>query len=36
VFLNAELAEMVFVKQAPGFAIKGKEHKVPRLCKALY
>ncbi|XP_066392439.1 uncharacterized mitochondrial protein AtMg00810-like [Miscanthus floridulus] len=27
VFLNSELAETVFVKQAPGFAVKGAEHK---------
>ena len=36
VFLNGELAETVFVKQAPGFAVKGAEHKVLRLRKALY
>jgi hypothetical protein len=35
-FLNGELAETVFVKQAPGFAIKGVEHKVLKLRKALY
>ncbi|CAA0812904.1 cysteine-rich RLK (RECEPTOR-like protein kinase) 8 [Striga hermonthica] len=35
-FLNGELAETVFVKQAPGFAVKGEEHKVLRLRKALY
>jgi hypothetical protein len=35
-FLNGELAETVFVKQAPGFTINGVEHKVLRLCKALY
>jgi hypothetical protein len=35
-FLNGKLAETVFIKQAPGFAIKGAEHKVLRLHKALY
>ena len=35
-FLNDELAETVFVKQAPGFAVKGTEHMVLKLCKALY
>jgi hypothetical protein len=35
-FLNGELAETVFVKQAPGFVVKGAEHKVLRLRKALY
>ena len=35
-FLNGELAETVFVRQAPGFAVKGAEHKVLRQCKALY
>ena len=35
-FLNGELAEMVFVKQAPGFTIKGTDHKVLKLRKALY
>ena len=35
-FLNGELAEMVFVRQPPGFAINGAEHKVLRLRKALY
>jgi hypothetical protein len=35
-FLNGELAETVFVKQAPGFTINGVEHKVLRLCKVLY
>jgi hypothetical protein len=35
-FLNGELAKTVFVKQAPGFAVKGAEHKVLRLLKALY
>jgi hypothetical protein len=36
VFLNGELAKTVFVKQAPGVAVKGAEHKVLRLLKALY
>jgi hypothetical protein len=35
-FLNSELAGTVFVKQALGFAIKGAEHKVLKLRKALY
>jgi hypothetical protein len=35
-FLNGELAETVFVKQALGFAVKGAEHKVLQLRKALY
>ena len=35
-FLNGELAETVFVKQAPGFAIKGAEHIVLKLRKVLY
>ena len=35
-FLNGELAEMVFVRQPPGFTVKGKEHRVIRLRKALY
>jgi hypothetical protein len=35
-FLNGDLAEEVFVKQAPGFVIPGAEHKVLRLRKALY
>ena len=35
-FLNSELAETVFVKQAPGFAVKGAEHMVLKLRKALY
>ena len=35
-FLNGELAEMVFVRQPLGFAIKGAEHRVLRLCMALY
>ena len=35
-FLNGELAETVFVRQPQGFAIKGAEHRVLRLHKALY
>ena len=35
-FLNGELAETVFVRQPPGFAVKGEEHRVLQLCKALY
>ena len=35
-FLNGELAETVFVRQPPGFAIMGEEHRVLRLRKALY
>ena len=35
-FLNGELEETVFVRQPPGFAIKGVEHRLLRLRKALY
>ena len=35
-FLNGELAEMVFVRQPPGFAVKGAEHRVLQLRKVLY
>ena len=35
-FLNGDLTEEVFVKQAPGFIAQGAEHKVLRLRKALY
>ena len=35
-FLNGELAETVFVTQPPGFAVKGEEHRVLRLRKAIY
>ena len=35
-FLNGELAETVFVRQPPGFAVKGAERRVLRLRKALY
>ena len=34
--LNGELAETVFVRQPPGFAVKGEEHRVLRLRKVLY
>ena len=34
-FLNGELAETAFVRQ-PGFTVKGAEHRVLRLRKALY
>ena len=27
-FLNGELAEMIFVRQPPGFAVNGAEHRV--------
>ena len=35
-FLNGELTETVFVRQPLGFTIKGEEHRVLRLRKALY
>ena len=35
-FLNCELAETVFVRQPLGFTVKGVEHRVLRLRKALY
>ena len=35
-FLNGELAETVFVRQPLGFVVKEEEHRVLRLCKALY
>jgi hypothetical protein len=35
-FLNSELMETVFIKQVLGFVVKGAEHKVLRLHKALY
>ena len=35
-FLNGELVETVFVRQPSGFTIKGEEHRVLRLRKALY
>jgi hypothetical protein len=36
VFLNGKLEEEVYVAQAPGFVVPGKEGKVLRLRKALY
>ena len=35
-FLNGELTKTAFVRQPPGFAIKGEEHRVLQLRKALY
>ena len=35
-FFNGKLAEIVFVRQPLGFTIKGEEHRVLRLRKALY
>ena len=35
-FLNDELADTVFVRQPSGFAVKGVEHRVLQLRKALY
>ena len=35
-FLNGELAEMIFIRQPPGFTVKGAEHRVLQLRKALY
>ena len=35
-FLNGEMAETVFVRQPLGFTVKGEEHRVLRLRKALY
>jgi hypothetical protein len=35
-FLNGDLKEEVYVRQLPGFIIRGKESKVLRLRKALY
>ena len=35
-FLNGELVETIFVRQPPVFAVKGAEHRVLRLRKALY
>lgn len=34
-FLNGDLQEEVYVKQPLGYTIKGQEHKVCHLCKAL-
>ena len=33
-FRSGELVETVFIRQPPGFAIKGEEHRVLRLHKA--
>ena len=35
-FLNGELVETVFIRQPLGFVVKGAEHRVLRLHKALY
>ena len=35
-FLKGELGETVFVRQPLGFAVKGAEHRVLQLRKALY
>ena len=35
-FLNGEMAKTIFVRQPSGFAVKGAEHRVLRLRKALY
>jgi hypothetical protein len=35
-FLNGELREEVYVSQPPGFAVKGQEHKVYKVNKAIY
>ena len=35
-FLNGELPETVFIRQPSGFVVKGEEHRVLRLHKALY
>lgn len=35
-FLNGEIKEEVYVRQPEGFVVKGKEHYVYRLIKALY
>jgi hypothetical protein len=35
-FLNGDLAEEVYVAQPAGFVVKGAEHKVLKLKKALY
>lgn len=35
-FINGELLEQVYIEQAPGYVIKGDEHKVYKVKKALY
>ena len=35
-FLNAPLEEGIFMKQAPGFEVPGKEQLVCKLNKSLY
>lgn len=35
-FLNGELTKNVYVSQLEGFVVKGKEHMVLKLSKALY
>lgn len=35
-FLNGYVEEEIYVSQHQGFEVKGKEHKVCRLKKALY
>ena len=35
-FLNGVLQEEVYVEQPPGFILRGHEHKVLHLVKALY
>ena len=35
-FLNGELMKTVFIRQPLSFAVKGAEHRMLRLCKALY
>ena len=35
-FLNGDLKEEVYVRQAPGYDVAEEEGKVHRLCKGLY
>lgn len=35
-FSHGEINEEVFVEQLPGYVEGGKEHKVYKLCKAIY